>query len=116
MYNENVNGSNFTKIIHSDTYPVINLRTKCSHDGRALSITGGYRGIGKPIAISFARAGDSFIRLGMSKGFENVKSEIESAAKESWGAISKGAVPIKSVAEALLKYKSRLPRGGWTSW
>jgi NAD(P)-dependent dehydrogenase (short-subunit alcohol dehydrogenase family) len=44
-------------------------------------ITGGNRGIGKAIAMAFARAGASFIGLGANDGFGNVKEELEAAAK-----------------------------------
>lgn len=73
-------GSTFTEVIHSDTYPLIDSRT-CDLEGRAIFITGGNRGIGKAVAVSFARAGASFIGLGCPDGFADTKAEIESAAR-----------------------------------
>jgi NAD(P)-dependent dehydrogenase (short-subunit alcohol dehydrogenase family) len=74
-------GSTFTHTIHSDTYPFIDSKLQSNHDGRAIFITGGNGGIGKAIAMSFAKAGASFIGLGCPDGFGNVKAEIESAAQ-----------------------------------
>ncbi|KIW88529.1 uncharacterized protein Z519_11098 [Cladophialophora bantiana CBS 173.52] len=77
------NGANFTQIIHKDTYPFIDSRSKSNHAGRAVFVSGGNRGIGKAIAISFAQAGASFIGLGCPDGFGDppVNVEIENAAK-----------------------------------
>ncbi|KIX92729.1 uncharacterized protein Z520_11581 [Fonsecaea multimorphosa CBS 102226] len=76
--------ANFTQVIHNDTYPFIDSRAKSNHTGRAVFITGGNRGIGKAIAISFAQAGASFIGLGCPDGFGDppVSIEIENAAKQ----------------------------------
>jgi NAD(P)-dependent dehydrogenase (short-subunit alcohol dehydrogenase family) len=74
-------GSTFTRIIHSDTYPFIDSKTQSDHKGRSVFITGGNRGIGKAIAISFAKAGAAFIGMGCPDGFGNVKAEIERAAQ-----------------------------------
>jgi NAD(P)-dependent dehydrogenase (short-subunit alcohol dehydrogenase family) len=68
-------------VIHSDTYSFIDSTTKSHHEGRAIFLTGGNIGIGKAIAMSFAKAGASFIGLGCPDGFGNVKAEIESAAQ-----------------------------------
>ncbi|OQV05650.1 hypothetical protein CLAIMM_10351 [Cladophialophora immunda] len=78
------NGANFTQTIHNDTYPFIDSRAKSNHTGRAVFVSGGNRGIGKAIAISFAQAGASFIGLGCPDGFGDppVNIEIENAAKK----------------------------------
>ncbi|KIX05598.1 uncharacterized protein Z518_06470 [Rhinocladiella mackenziei CBS 650.93] len=76
-------GSTFTKIVHNDTYPFIDSATRSNHTGRAIFISGGNRGIGKGIAMSFARAGASFIGLGCNDGFGNVKAELERAAENA---------------------------------
>lgn len=46
-------------------------------------ITGGNRGIGRGIALAFARAGASFIGLGCNDGFEDVESKIKQAARSA---------------------------------
>ncbi|EXJ66467.1 uncharacterized protein A1O5_10619 [Cladophialophora psammophila CBS 110553] len=78
------NGANFTQIIHKHTYPFIDSRSKANHAGRAVFVSGGSRGIGKAIAISFAQAGASFIGLGCPDGFGDppVNVEIENAARQ----------------------------------
>jgi NAD(P)-dependent dehydrogenase (short-subunit alcohol dehydrogenase family) len=56
-------GLNFTKILHSDTYPTINPTTKSNHSGHAVFITGASSGIGLATALSYAKAGASHIGL-----------------------------------------------------
>lgn len=76
-------GATFTKIVRSDTYPFIDSRTQSDLRGRAIFCTGGNRGIGKAIALSYARAGASFIGLGCPDDFGDSKAEIEAAAHAS---------------------------------
>ncbi|KEF54230.1 uncharacterized protein A1O9_09396 [Exophiala aquamarina CBS 119918] len=77
------NGSSFTEVIHSDTYPFIDSKTRSNLTNWAVFITGGNRGVGKAITLSFARAGAKFIGLGCNDGFGNTKNEIQSIAKNA---------------------------------
>ncbi|KAJ9611194.1 hypothetical protein H2200_004377 [Cladophialophora chaetospira] len=74
------NGSTFTKVIRGHTYPFIDSASQSDLRGRAVFITGGNRGIGRAIAVSYARAGASFIGLGCPDDFGDSKAEIEAAA------------------------------------
>ena len=69
-----------TKTVHSDTYAAIDP-AKINHTGHAVFITGGSRGIGKAIALSFAKAGASFIAVTGRKPPVALVSELEAAAK-----------------------------------
>ncbi|RFU74115.1 nad-p-binding [Trichoderma arundinaceum] len=81
------NGAQFTKVLRSDTYPFIDSKTRSNQEGRGIFITGGNRGIGKAVAMSFAQAGASFIGIGCPESFGNVKAEIESAARAAGHAV-----------------------------
>lgn len=109
-------GSTFMKVIHSNTYPFIDPTTQSDHTARAVFITGGNRGIGKAIAISFAKAGASFIGMGCNDGFADVKSEIEIAAQRAGRPTPEVlCLPLdvtnsRSVAAAADQVKSRTSR------
>ncbi|KAL7904084.1 oxidoreductase-like protein [Trichoderma velutinum] len=77
------NGVSFTSILQTNTYPYIDSKTQSNHIGRSIFISGGNRGIGKAVAISFAQAGASFIGLGCNDGFGSAKEDIESAARKA---------------------------------
>lgn len=66
-------------MVHSDTYPEID-----SHNvdltGTAVFITGGSRGLGRAMALSFARAGASHIALGARSDLAAVAQDISAAA------------------------------------
>jgi NAD(P)-dependent dehydrogenase (short-subunit alcohol dehydrogenase family) len=55
-------GFRFTPTIHNDTYPAIDP-TKVNLSGKNVLITGASKGIGRAIAISYARAGASSIAI-----------------------------------------------------
>ncbi|KKA26470.1 hypothetical protein TD95_003737 [Thielaviopsis punctulata] len=56
-------GYYFTQKLYHDTYPLIDS-ANCHLEGRYVFITGGSRGIGAEIVLSFARAGASGIAFG----------------------------------------------------
>jgi NAD(P)-dependent dehydrogenase (short-subunit alcohol dehydrogenase family) len=55
-------GFHFTPTLHNDTYPAISS-TLSNLTGKTILITGASRGIGRAIAISYARAGASSIAI-----------------------------------------------------
>ena len=71
-----------TKLVHSDTYSAIDP-TKADMAGKAVYISGASRGIGKAIAISFAKAGASFIAISARSDLTAVEQEIKKAANEA---------------------------------
>ncbi|KUI53482.1 Versicolorin reductase [Cytospora mali] len=76
-----------TKAVHSDTYPAIDPSELPPSllSGRAVYISGASRGIGKAIAISFARGGASAIAIGARtiESLEPVVQELKAAAGEA---------------------------------
>ncbi|KAI1369400.1 NAD(P)-binding protein [Xylaria arbuscula] len=72
----------FVPTTHHDTYPFIST-AGVDLSGKSVFITGASRGIGKGIALSFARAGCSRIAIAARKGIEDVKAEILTAAKKA---------------------------------
>ncbi|KAI3398346.1 hypothetical protein diail_9438 [Diaporthe ilicicola] len=76
-----------TKTVHSDTYPAIDPRKLSSSllKGRAVYISGASRGIGKAIAVSFARGGATQIAIGArsKRSLEPVAQELKAAAAEA---------------------------------
>jgi len=75
-------GTDFTPTIHNDTYEYVNPE-QFDLKGRAVIISGASKGIGRETAISFARAGASCIVIGARSSLESLKSEVQTAAKES---------------------------------
>lgn len=74
------NGATFTSTIHKSSYPFIKT---ARHVGHHILITGGSRGIGRSIALSFARAGTKAIAIAdTSESFGQLANDILAAAKE----------------------------------
>ncbi|KAI1101586.1 oxidoreductase-like protein [Jackrogersella minutella] len=74
------NGATFTPTIHKSSYPFIQT---AKHEGHRVLITGGARGIGKSIALAFARAGAKAIALADISEFPGqLASEVATAAQE----------------------------------
>ncbi|EME79675.1 uncharacterized protein MYCFIDRAFT_38021 [Pseudocercospora fijiensis CIRAD86] len=69
-----------TKIVHNDTYPEIDP-TKSDYTGKSVFISGASRGIGRAIAVSYARAGASQIAISARGDLSTTESEIKAAAK-----------------------------------
>lgn len=71
---------NFTPTIHQDAYPSIDP-TKADLAGKYVLITGASRGMGKAMAISYAKAGATGIALSARSSLDAVKTEVLEAAK-----------------------------------
>ncbi|KAI3322647.1 hypothetical protein HD806DRAFT_498916 [Xylariaceae sp. AK1471] len=56
-------GAEFTKTTRYDTYPYIDPTTRSNCAGKAVLITGGNKGIGLGVAVSYAKAGASHIAI-----------------------------------------------------
>ncbi|KAF2166581.1 hypothetical protein M409DRAFT_66597 [Zasmidium cellare ATCC 36951] len=76
------NGTNFTPTIHKDTYAYIDP-TQLDLSGRAVFITGASKGIGKETAISYAKAGASYIAIAARSGMDELEGSMIKAAKEA---------------------------------
>lgn len=76
-----------TKTVHSDTYPAIDPSSLDPSllKGRAVYIGGASRGIGKAIAISFARGGASLIAISARSkaSLEPVAEELKATARDA---------------------------------
>lgn len=67
---------------HSDTYPFIST-SNADLSGKSVFITGASKGIGKGIALSFARAGCSRIAVAARTGVDELRRQLLSAAREA---------------------------------
>ncbi|KAI0818179.1 NAD(P)-binding protein [Xylaria sp. FL0064] len=72
----------FVPTAHVDTYPFISTNS-VDMSGKSVFITGASRGIGKAVALSFARAGCSRIAVAARRGVEDLKPQIEAAAAQA---------------------------------
>ncbi|KAK6949074.1 hypothetical protein Daesc_009147 [Daldinia eschscholtzii] len=68
---------------HYDTYDYINPATKSNCAGKAILVTGGNKGIGKGVAISYAKAGASHIAITSRSDVPEVVAEIEKSAADA---------------------------------
>ncbi|KAL6720592.1 hypothetical protein ACLMJK_002516 [Lecanora helva] len=68
-----------TSTVHNDTYPAISPQN-FNLSGRSIFITGGSKGLGLSMALSFAKAGASSIAVGARSDMSHLPSIIESAA------------------------------------
>ncbi|KAI1807250.1 NAD(P)-binding protein [Daldinia bambusicola] len=71
-----------TSVVHSDTYPAIDP-TKADFSGKAVLITGASRGLGRAIAISYAKAGASMIAVGARSDLSATVDEVKAAAQKA---------------------------------
>ena len=72
----------YTSAVHNDTYSSISpLATNLI--GKSIFISGASKGIGKAIALSYARAGASQIAIGARSNITSVAAEVEAAAKDA---------------------------------
>ncbi|KAL8737901.1 MAG: hypothetical protein Q9181_001238 [Wetmoreana brouardii] len=68
--------------VYNDTYPTIDP-TKVDPKGKPVLIVGASRGIGRAIAISFAKAGASYIAIGAQSDQTHVIQDIVAAAESA---------------------------------
>jgi hypothetical protein len=105
-----INGADFTPTIHRDTYNFIKPEQVCFQNhinqisrrdlifrkfnlqNRAVFITGASKGIGKETALSFAKAGASFIAIAARSPLEDLKKQIGKTAHDA------GRAPPKVLA------------------
>lgn len=76
-------GVDFTSTIHRHTYPAINPATASNLDGRSVLITGAANGVGRAMALSFARAGASQIAVADKAPFHGLAEELHKAAQDN---------------------------------
>ncbi|KAL8968370.1 MAG: hypothetical protein Q9183_002493, partial [Haloplaca sp. 2 TL-2023] len=93
-----------TDPVHNDTYPAIDpLNADLS--GKSVLVCGASRGIGRAIALSFAKAGASFIAIGARGDLTSLVDAIETQATKAKRSLPK-ILPIKfdiSVLESVEK-------------
>lgn len=70
-----------TSVVHNDTYDAIDPR-KANLTGKTVYVNGGSRGIGKEIAMSFAKAGASQIVVSARSDLTQVAKDIKNAATD----------------------------------
>lgn len=68
-----------TSVVHSDTYPAIDSNN-VDLNGTAVFVTGGSKGLGRAIVLSFAKAGASFIAAGARSDMSELAKEVALAA------------------------------------
>ena len=71
-----------TQVVHNDTYPGIDP-TKADLSGKAVFVSGASRGVGRAIALSFAKAGASYIAIGARSALAQVEQDIKKAAVDA---------------------------------
>jgi NAD(P)-dependent dehydrogenase (short-subunit alcohol dehydrogenase family) len=71
-----------TPTVHNDTYHEIDPR-KVDFSGKAVFITGGSRGLGRAMVLSFAMAGASYIAAGARSDMSQLAKDVEAAAVSS---------------------------------
>lgn len=82
-----------TKTVHSDTYPAIDP-TKADLSGKAVYVSGASRGIGREMALSYSKAGASYIAISARGDLSVVEKEIKKAAADA-GRIEPKTLSIK---------------------
>ena len=68
-----------TDPVHNDTYPAIDS-SKVDLHGKSVLISGASKGIGRSIALSFAKAGASYIAVGARSEMTALEKDIKEAA------------------------------------
>ncbi|KAF7955173.1 uncharacterized protein EAE97_000432 [Botrytis byssoidea] len=75
-------GENFTKISYNDTYAAISPKAS-SHSGKVVFISGASKGIGRAIALSYAKSGVSGLIISARASLASVEREIEEVCKSA---------------------------------
>lgn len=75
-------GNHFTATIHRDTYSAIESEG-CDHVGHNVFITGASKGVGREMALSFAKAGATNIGVAARSDFQEIRQQIQQAAKSA---------------------------------
>ena len=88
---KNGTGVDYVETMRHDTYEYIDPK-QFDLKGRAVFISGASRGLGRAFAISYAKAGASYIGIGARSPLDEVEAEIQEAAK------SAGRAPPKVLA------------------
>lgn len=70
----------YTPTIHHDTYAPISTS---HHEGQAILVSGASRGIGRAIALSFAKGGAAAIALIARNNLDETEAEIHKVAKDA---------------------------------
>lgn len=71
-----------TRTVHSDTYDAIDP-LKANLTSKTVFISGASRGLGKAMALSFAKAGASQIAISARSGLEPVAADMKKAATDA---------------------------------
>ncbi|KIW03143.1 uncharacterized protein PV09_05785 [Verruconis gallopava] len=106
----------FTKTLHHDTYDFI-APSKADLSGRVILITGASRGIGRALAVSYARAKASGIVLAARGDQSETQKAIERAVQESGHAppnvlaLHVDVTDLSSVEAAAAKVQEAFPGG-----
>ncbi|PNY26070.1 Uncharacterized protein TCAP_03997 [Tolypocladium capitatum] len=83
-----------TTKVHSDTYPAIDPSTQ-DFSGKCVFISGGSKGIGRVMALSFAKAGASRIAVGARSDLTQLGKDIAAAAGEAGHSKTPEFLPLR---------------------
>ncbi|KAI9716408.1 MAG: hypothetical protein M1828_000350 [Chrysothrix sp. TS-e1954] len=107
-------GNNFVPTIRHDTYPFIDPK-KSDMSGKSVLVTGSSKGVGKAIALSYAKAGASTIILGARSDQTSLIEELRTTATAA-GRAAPRIIPLKlditsrpSVERAATELHSTIP-------
>ena len=112
---KNSTGMDYISTMYHDTYDFINPE-QFDLKGHAVFITGASRGLGRAFAISYAKAGASYIGIGARSPLDKVEKEIQEAAKSAGRAppmiisLELDVTSKESVAEAAKRIEKEIGR------
>lgn len=82
-----------TRTVHNDTYDAIDP-TKADFSGKTVFVNGASRGLGKQMALSFAKAGASQIAISARSDLTQVVEDVTKAAADA-GRQKPNVLPLK---------------------